>query len=107
MDIWPILEDELERYRACMSSIRQCLIKYESSCCELILLIGSKDFNDSQSDFDELFDIQGKLATATYKYEFQLSKRLQDLVYLMDRDDLYSRKFWHQKFQSGQTWPEE
>ncbi|MDN0125251.1 hypothetical protein [Yersinia aleksiciae] len=107
MDLWPILEDELERYRACTSSIRQYLMKYESLCSELILRISSKEFDDSQSDFDELFDIQAKLATATYKYEFQLSKRLQDFVYYMDRDDLYSRKFWYQKFQAGQTWPEE
>lgn len=26
-------------------------------------------------------NIQGKLATAKYKYEFQLSERLQDFVY--------------------------
>ncbi|WP_235895006.1 hypothetical protein [Yersinia rochesterensis] len=107
MDFWPILEDELERYRVCVSSIRQYLMKYESLCSELILRIGSKEFDDSQSDFDELFDIQDKLATVKYKYEFQLSKRLQDFVYHMDRDDLYSRKFWHKKFQAGQLWPEE
>lgn len=107
MDFGPILEDELERYRICTSSIRQYLMKYESLCSELILRIGSKEFDNSQSDFDELFDIQDKLATVKYKYEFQLSKRLQDFVYYMDRDDLYSRKFWHKKFQEGQLWPEE
>ncbi|CQD34274.1 hypothetical protein [Yersinia mollaretii] len=107
MDLWPILEDELERYRTCMSSIRQCLIKYENLCAELIVRIASKEFDSCQSDFDELFDIQGKLATAKYKYEFQLSTKLQDFVYYMDRDDLYSRRFWHKKFQEGQTWPKE
>lgn len=107
MEIWPILEDELIRYRELSSSIRQILMKYEAECSELILTIRGKTFEDSQEIFNRLYDIQQKLATAMYKYEFGLSERLKEFVYHFDRDDIYSRKYWYQKFNEGLIWPED
>ncbi|WP_387468164.1 hypothetical protein [Photorhabdus sp. RM323S] len=107
MEIWSILEDELTRYRDLSSSIRQLLMKYEVECSELILEIKGRSFEDSQDIFNHLYDIQKKLATTLYKYEFNLSDRLKEFVYHFDRDDIYSRKYWYQKFKNGLTWPED
>lgn len=107
MKIWPILEDELIRYRELSSSIRQMLMKYEVECSELILKIKGKPFDDSQEIFNKLYDIQQKLATVMYKYEFSLSDHLREFVYHFDRDDVYSRKYWYQKFNEGLVWPED
>lgn len=107
MEIWPILEEELIRYRELSSSIRQILMKYEMECSELIKDIRGKSFEDSQNIFDKLYEIQHKLSTAKYKYEFDLSERLELFVYHFDRDDLYSRKYWYEKFNDNFTWPED
>ena len=39
--------------------------------------------------------MQSELATMLYKYEYKPGKRIQDLIYHLDRDDFYSRKYWH------------
>lgn len=107
MEIWPILEDELIRYRDLSSSIRHILMKYEVECSELILKIKEKTFDESQELFNKLYDIQQKLSIAMYKYEFNLNEHLKDFVYHFDRDDIYSRKYWYEKFNDGLIWPED
>lgn len=107
MDIWPILEEELVRYRDVSSSIRKLLMGYERECLGLISQVRNNSFESSQIFFDQLYDIQRKLSTVSYKYEFVLNDKLQDFVYHFDRDDIYSRKFWYQKFCDGMAWPQE
>lgn len=58
MEIWPILENELIRYRDLSSSIRKILMKYEVECSELILKMKEKTFDESQELFNKLYDIQ-------------------------------------------------
>ncbi|WP_309472893.1 hypothetical protein [Escherichia coli] len=65
-----------------------------------------RTFHNAQPLFDELFRMQSELATMLYKYEYKPGKRIQDLIYHLDRDDLYSRKYWHKKFSDGLAWPE-
>lgn len=105
IDTWSILEAELIRYRDVSSSIRRIFMNYEDECLTLILHIKGSSFEDSQNTFDRLYDIQQQLATAVYKYEYPLSEKLREFSYHFDRDDIYSRKYWYQKFHSGLTWP--
>ncbi|MFP1787792.1 hypothetical protein [Lonsdalea quercina] len=105
MDLWLDLEDALKRYQDNISFIKQCIRKYERRCEELIETISAKEFNDCQEDFNELFGIQRYFATALYKYDFHPEKKITDFIYYMDRDDIYSRKFWFEKFKEGQKWP--
>ncbi|WP_146745087.1 hypothetical protein [Microvirgula sp. AG722] len=105
MDIWEVLQDELERYRNSVLSVRHCMNAYEAKCVALIKEISNKPLDESQVYFDELYDIQSKLATAKYKYEFKLADRLDEFVYCFERDDLCSREYWHKKFREGVEWP--
>lgn len=107
MEIWPILENELTRYRDLSSSIRKILMKYEVECSELILKMKEKTFDESQELFNKLYDIQQKLSIAMYKYEFNLNDRLKDFVYHFDRDDIHSRRYWYEKFNDGLIWPDD
>jgi hypothetical protein len=107
VEIWSILEDELVRYRDVVSHIQLLLMRYEKDCISLIAEISQKTFDDSQCIFDELYNIQEKLAIAMHKYEFNLNERLNNFVYYFDRDDLVSRKYWYKKFSEGLKWPEE
>lgn len=107
MDSWSILEEQLVAYRGVCLSIRQVLMQYEAECKGLILTIKNKSFEESQSIFDELYDIQKQLSIVVYKYEFDLSDSLRDFVYHFDRDDVYSRKYWYQRFVDGLLWPED
>ena len=106
MEIWSFLENELIEYRDVSSRIRVSLIKYETECSELILMIKGRSFEDCEPIFQRLHDIQQQLATVQYKYEFCLNNKLKELVYYFDRDDIYSRKYWYQKFNEGLTWPQ-
>ncbi|WP_162287093.1 hypothetical protein [Pantoea stewartii] len=107
MDTWPILEEELIRYRDASLSVKRILDGYESECHSLIIQMKGKSFEDAQSLFESLYDIQGKLATVLYKYNFPLNEVLHNFVYHFDRDDIYSRKHWYQRFKDGMTWPGE
>lgn len=107
MDIWNEMEKELKRYHDSVAMIRQYILKYKARCEELITEISGVTYEESQIKFDELFNIQQKLATAVYKYEFHLDDNIQDLVYHFERDDQYSRLFWYNKFKNGLLWPEE
>lgn len=105
MDIWGVLQEELERYRSSVLAIRHCMNAYEARCVELIKEISSGSLEEVQASFDELYDIQGKLATAKYKYEFKLADKLDEFVYCFERDDFSSREYWHKKFKEGLKWP--
>lgn len=107
MNIWPVLKDELEKYYDAVLSIKRLVALYEKRCEELILSIANSSFNDADIFFDELFDIQTKLATMLYKYEYIPDEKIKNLIYCLDRDDIYSRKHWFKKFTEGQRWPDE
>ena len=105
MDIWEVLQEELERYRSSALVIRHCMNAYEARCAELIKEISTGSLEDAQDYFDELYGIQNKLATAKYKYEFKLAGRLEEFVYCFERDDYSSREYWYKKFNEGLEWP--
>lgn len=105
MDTWPILEEELVRYRDVSLSIKRILGEYEQECQKLIQQMKGKSFDEVQVIFESLYDIQRKLATALYKYNFALNEELSSFVYHFDRDDIHSRKYWYQRFTDGMTWP--
>ena len=108
MDIWSDLENELESYRVSVSIINQCLHVYEEECGFFIERIsGCSCFEEAVEYFDALYGIQCKLATVKYKFEFPLSGRLQEFIYCLDRDDVYSRKHWYEEFRKGLKWPVE
>lgn len=62
MDIWEVLQGELEHYRSSALAIRHCTKAYEARCVALIKEISSKSFDEAQGCFDELYAIQNKLA---------------------------------------------
>ncbi|MBD9402829.1 hypothetical protein [Comamonas sp. CMM02] len=107
MDIWENLLENLESYRNVNIAIRHCMSFYENRCSAIIKEIKSKSYDESQTLFNEIFDIQNKLATAKYKYEFKLNDKLEDLVFCFERDDSYSREYWYKCFKEGLEWPEE
>ena len=107
MDMWSVLEEELIQYRDVSISIKRILFSYEKECQTLIQQIKGKSFDDVQMLFESLYDIQGKLAIALYKYDFMLSDELRNFIYHFERDDIYSRNYWYQKFNEGMTWPNE
>jgi len=107
MDMWPVLEEELIRYRDVSLSIKRIMGEYEEECQVLIQQVKGKSFDDVQVFFESLYDIQNKLATATYKYDFLLSDKLKEFVCHFERDDIYSRKYWYQRFKDGIAWPGE
>ena len=107
MDIWPILQAELDAYRKAVDAARRCLIAYEQESERLIQEISSGSFDEVQIAFDRLYEIQAHISTAQYKYEFPLTDRLRSFVYQMDRDDFASRRYWWERFRSGLLWPEQ
>jgi hypothetical protein len=108
MDIWDDLQRELERYRSSISIIRQYLKVYEEKAGILIEKISAcSSFEEAQESFDNLHEIQCRLSTINYKFEFPLGDRLQDFTYHLDRNDIYSRKYWYEEFRKGLRWPED
>ena len=108
MDIWSDLENELESYRVSVSIIKQYLYVYEEECGYLIERISSCScFEEAVEYIDALYEVQCKLATVKYKFEFPLNSKLQEFVYCLDRDDIYSRKYWYEEFRKGLKWPVE
>ncbi|NDJ57624.1 hypothetical protein GWD52_11585 [Enterobacteriaceae bacterium 4M9] len=89
------------------TSIKRILDGYEEECHILIQQIKGKNFEESQTFFDSLYNIQEILATALYKYDFTLNESLRGFVYYFGRDDIYSRKHWYQQFNRGMEWPNE
>ncbi|EAA9301096.1 hypothetical protein BHZ80_15310 [Salmonella enterica] len=106
MNIWPEFQRDLERYKDTVLSIKRNIRSYEECIESLIHQIGCSDFESSKALFDELFNIQSELTTMLYKYEYEPEKRIRDLIYLLNRDDFYSRMYWYEKFSDGMKWPE-
>jgi hypothetical protein len=107
MDIWNELEGELENYQSSTLLIRQYLSAYEGECEDLIRKISEcSSFEKAQSYFDELHAVQRKLSIVRHKFEFPLSDKLTDFTYHLDRDDVYSRKYWCERFCKGLKWPD-
>lgn len=106
MDNWDDLQPELERYRSSASSIRRYLETCEVKCRDLIKNISiCPSFEGAQESFDTLHDLQRRLSVVKYKFEFPIDGSLADLIYHLDRDDIYSRKYWYAKFRGGVSWP--
>lgn len=105
MDLWCGVAQELDEYRRVSGNIRRALIPLESRAAELIKEIGSSSYEGAGLKFEDLRSLVETLSTAKYKFEFPLGDRLDGLVYHMDRDDEYSRRFWHGKFSEGLEWP--
>lgn len=107
MDIWLGVDSELEEYRRIVDSLRRTFIASESRISEVIAFIGSVQYEEAAVYFDELHLIQRRIAVAKYKFDFPIETRLEDFVYHMDRDDDFSRRYWHRKFSGGMRWPED
>ncbi len=105
MDLWCGVEQDLDEYRRVSGNIRRALISCEARAEELIKEIGSSSYEGAGLKFDELRCLLDNLSTAKYKFDFPLGDRLDGLVYHMNRDDEYSRRFWHGKFSEGLEWP--
>lgn len=105
MDIWPVMQEELIRYRDLSGSIELHLLHYEKRCTEIIQKISQLSFDESQLLIDELFSIQNALAICQYKYKFPINKKLRGYVYELDQQDDFIRKYWYEKFTNGMTWP--
>lgn len=98
--------EQLECYRDIYSNVKKHLNLFEKECDSLIEKISNcSSFRDAQEYFDSLHEIQRNLSLAKYKFEFPLSDRLGDLAYYLDRDDVYSRRHWYEKFKNGLKWP--
>jgi len=108
VDIWSELERELGNYQSSTLLILQYLSVYEGECEDLIRKISEcSSFEKAQSYFDELHAVQRKLSIVRYKSKFPLSDKLADFTYHLDRDDVYSRKYWYEEFRKGLKWPDE
>ena len=101
MKIWPQLEEELIKYRDVSGSIKLQLLSYVNEINELISDISDKEFDDTSSQFDQVFTFQNEIATALYKYNFELPEVLDHFVRNFDRDDEYARKHWYKNFKEG------
>lgn len=104
-DIWCGVEQDLGEYSRVSGNVRRALITCEVRAAELIKDIGCADYESIGPHFDELRSLLGTLCIAKYKFDFPLGDRLDCLVYHMDRDDEFSRRFWHGKFVEGLEWP--
>lgn len=99
------LDSLLADYRALLATIRNYFASYECRFTALFEKIGQMSFEESQTTFDELHEIQRTLARAKYKYEFPLPTRLNTFARAFDRDDVPSRQYWYRRIQSGLSWP--
>ena len=104
-NIWPILEERLCNYRDSCLDIKRFLLLYKSRCDELVWsIVECSSFDGALIFFDELYEIQNKLAIIKYKYEYPLQEDMEAFIYHFERDDVYSRKFWYEKFKKGERW---
>lgn len=107
MDNWHTLLEFLEQYRDCSSRISYFMAMYEQECSNIICKMKDRIFEDCKQEFDILFNIQNKLSMAKYKYGYKLNKRLDDFIFHFERDDVYIRKYWYDRFHNGMLWPED
>ncbi|MDO5648759.1 hypothetical protein [Paracoccus sp. (in: a-proteobacteria)] len=102
------MSENIELLDRTSTGIRQCLPAYEKRCSELIAEIGRcASALDADQSFEYLFEIQGKLATLLFKYQFDIGPKLEALTREFDRlHDQYIREYWFRKFKEGVRWPE-
>jgi len=101
MQDWPQLEEDLIKYRDISGLIRIQLLSYVSKINKLISRIADSDFKDVSGEFDDLYLIQNQIATALYKYNFELPEVLENFVRDFDRDDEFAREHWYRRFKDG------
>lgn len=108
MYTWADFEQKLIIHRDTNIDIFRILSMYENQIKELIVKIKPLKFEQTTSIFDDLYEIQGYLATAKYKYKYnlELTNDLDLFVYYFDRGyDEYTRKYWYEQFNNNITWP--
>ena len=101
MQDWTQLEQDLIKYSEVSGAIRIQLFSYINKINELIDKISDCSFEDSSDQFNSLYMIQNQIATALYKYNFELPEVLEDFVRSFDRDDEFAREHWYRKFKDG------
>lgn len=103
MSNWKQLEEDLIRFRDISGLIRIQLLAYIEPINNLIRDISQTEFINTSEKFDNLYAIQSQIATALYKYNFDLPEILDNFIRNFDRDDEYARKYWYEKFKTGYT----
>ncbi|MDQ8935252.1 hypothetical protein [Acinetobacter rudis] len=104
---WNEFEQRLIIYRDTVIDLSRMLSVYENHIKSLIIKIKQLTFEQAVPIFDELYEIQGYLASAQHGYDLQLNHELSLFVYHFDRAyDEYIRQYWYQQFlQNNITWP--
>lgn len=106
MYTWEEFEQRLMTYRDTCIDISRIVSTYEQRIKELVCSIQQLSYEKAHPIFDELYELQGHLASASYAYDIKLSPELDIFVYHFDRaDDEYIRQYWYKQFHAGVTWP--
>ena len=100
MSNWAELEENLIKFRDISELIRIYLYSYVKTINKLIKEISELEYPNTSEKFDILYTIYSQIATALYKYNFNLPKVLNNFVENFDRDDEYARKYWYDKFKA-------
>src|SRR5882672_5309543 len=101
-----VLRENLRQYNSSLSSIRQCLVAYETSAENLICFMKGKSYEETEEAFDRLLEIQTILSEVSFKHGIALGKKLDDLVREFDRlEEPYIRRYWYSHFANGANWP--
>lgn len=104
--MWTEFEQKLIVYRDVNIDISRILFKYETQIKEYIHEIRQLTFEGTESFFDELYEIQGFLSEAKYKYDLELKEELDWFIYHFERgDEKYVRQYWYTKFCNDFIWP--
>jgi len=103
--IFSDIEDALERYRDSVSVVDMHLAQCENEVMKIFENIATTSFENVDNLFDELFLIQRIVSTIKFKYDYPLTERWLDFAYQLDRDDIYSRKYWYDRIKCGLRWP--
>lgn len=98
---------DLERYDASMLAMKHCMAAYEIKFCDLIGRIAKcNSFELADEIFDIICVLHGDVSSLVFLRDFTVNDRMMDLVAEFDRlDDPYIRKYWYEKFRSGEAWP--
>lgn len=106
MYTWTEFEQKLIIHRDTSIDISRILSMYENQIKELTVKIKQLKFEETKAIFDELYEIQGYLATAKYKYDIELNNELDLFLYHFDRAyDEDIRQHWYEQFHNNITWP--
>lgn len=103
---WNEFEQRLITYKDTCIDLSRIVFTYENHIKALILQIKQITYEQAIPLFDELYEIQGYLASAQQKYDLELNKELALFVYHFERaDDEYIRQYWYKQFQNNIVWP--